>query len=411
MKNKPEFFSQRQSLPKGRHGTEGKEDIENTVLSVAAAYNPLIYTSDDVRRALDNAAAGGSCTSEAFGALLSPAAASLLEEMAFLAREEKIKRFGNSVSIFTPLYISNYCDNACVYCGFNKNNSIRRSKLGLKEIEEEMKAIAATGLEEILILAGESLVHAGPEYIAGALAIAGKYFRVLGLEVCPMDIDEYRLLRENGADFVTVFQETYDPVKYKKLHAQGRKQDFSFRFNAQERALKAGIRGVAFGSLLGLGDFRKDVFATGIHASLIQRKYPHAEISFSCPRLKPIINNNAPDFTEAGQTGKGLSENSVTFRTSPNEAELLQLICAFRLFMPFAGITISSRENMRFRNNAVQIAATRISAGVDVGIGRHAGVSTGDEQFEISDSRSVEEICQMLLSRGLQPVMSDYLDV
>ena len=384
-----------------------KNDIETLVLSAVAAYDPSAYTSDDVRRSLDNAARGA-CLDKDFAALLSPAAQAFLEDMAVLARQEKLRRFGNSINIFTPLYISNYCENSCVYCGFNKHNSIRRSRLTLDEIEAEVKAIAKTGLEEILILTGESPEHAGADYIAGAISIAKKYFRVIGLEVFPMSIDEYQLLREKGADFVTVFQETYDQENYKKMHTQGPKHNFSFRFNAQERALKAGIRGVAFGSLLGLGDFQKDVFAAGIHSSLIQKKYPHAEISLSCPRLRPVSFNGdvSIDPDNAGQ----INEAELL-----SEANLLQVICAFRLFMPFAGITISSRENEHFRNNAVDIAATRISAGVDVGIGRHADniadLSLGDEQFEISDSRNVEEICQMLLSRGLQPVMSDYIDL
>jgi 2-iminoacetate synthase len=208
-----------------------------------------------------------------------------------------------------------------------------------------------------------------------------------------MNSADYAYLRSRGADFVTVFQETYDPELYAQLHLGGRKRVFPYRFNAQERALAGGMRGVGFAALLGLGDFRRDAFATGIHGQAIQRKFPQAEISFSCPRLRPIVNN---DTINPGGVG---------------EAELLQIMCAYRIFMPFAGITISTRENARFRDNAVSIAATKISAGVDVGIGGHAGESRGDEQFEISDSRSVEEIYRMILSRDLQPVMSDYLYV
>ena len=367
-------------------------------LKTAAAYNPSGYeacTAVDVRRALDSAGAnpGRGCGAKDFGALLSPAAAHYLEEMAALAREEKLRRFGNSVYLFTPLYISNYCDNACVYCGFNKNNSIRRSHLNMEEIEAEMKAVSETGLQEILILTGESPSRADPRYIAAACSLAKKYFRVIGLEVYPMDIADYRFLREAGADFVTVFQETYNPRLYGKLHPSGRKRSFPYRFNTQERALIGGIRGVAFAGLLGLCDFRQDVYAAGIHADFIRRKYPHAEISFSCPRLRPIVNDSA-----LRPSGIG-------------EAELLQAICALRLFMPEAGITISTRENARFRDNAVNIAATKISAGVDVGIGGHAGASSGDRQFEISDSRSVDEVYRMLVSTGLQPVMNDYINV
>jgi 2-iminoacetate synthase len=345
-----------------------------------------------VRRLLDNLDSGGVSDTD-FGVLLSPAAAPFLEEIAQLARRETRKHFGNSIYLFTPLYIANHCENQCVYCGFNRNNNINRARLGPAEIEAELRAIAETGLEEILILTGESPAMSGLEYIGDACALARKYFRVVGLEVYPMDSKQYARLREQGADFVTVFQETYDTALYPTLHLGGRKRSFPYRFNAQERALMGGIRGVAFAALLGLGDFRRDSFAVGIHARHIQRKYPHAEISFSCPRLRPIVNNKTIKARDVG------------------EAELLQVMCAYRLFMPFAGITISTRESARFRDNALGIAATKISAGVDVGIGGHSGKTCGDEQFEISDGRTVEEIYRMILSRGLQPVMSDYLYV
>jgi 2-iminoacetate synthase len=365
----------------------------NKVLESTAAYNASKYTESDVMQTLEDMENTGACTAEGFGALLSPAVSPHLEDMARIAQRETRKRFGNSVYIFTPLYIANYCENACVSCGFNCHNKIKRARLNLEEIEEEMKAIAATGLEEILILTGESPSMSNPEYIGEACALARKYFRMVGLEVYPMDSAQYAMLRDKGADFVTVFQETYDTELYGQLHPSGRKRIFPYRFNAQERALKGGMRGAAFASLLGLGDHRRDAFAAGLHALLVQRKYPHAEISFSCPRLRPISTNAAINPGEVG------------------EAELLQVICAYRIFMPHAGITISTRENTRFRDSAVEIAATKISAGVDTGIGGRTGKPAGDEQFEISDGRTVEEIYRMLLSKGLQPVMSDYIYV
>lgn len=257
-----------------------------------------------------------------------------------------------------------------------------------------MQAIAKSGLEEILILTGESPKMSSVEYIGEACKIAKKYFKVIGLEVYPMDSKDYKYLHECGADFVTVFQETYNSDKYSTLHLGGRKRIFPYRFNAQERALMGGIRGVGFAALLGLDDFRKDAFATGMHAYLIQRKYPHAEIAFSCPRLRPIINNDK------------INPKDV------HEPQLLQIICAYRIFMPFASITISSRENANFRNNIINIAATKISAGVDVGIGGHGDEKQkGDEQFEIDDGRTVDEIYKAIKDKGLQPVMSDYIYV
>ena len=374
---------------------EGMEVLESDVMTqVLAAMNQYDYekyTAEDVRLALANDIR----TPKDFGALLSPAAAPFLEEMAQLAKQETRKHFGNSVYMFTPIYISNYCENYCIYCGFNCRNKIQRAKLTYEEIEKEMEAIAATGLEEILILVGESRKQSDVEYLGEACKIARRYFKMVGLEVYPMNSDEYAYLHECGADYVTVFQETYDSDKYETLHLGGHKRVFPYRVNAQERALKGGMRGVGFGALLGLADFRKDAFATGIHAWLLQRKYPQAEIAFSCPRLRPIINNDK------------INPKDV------HEAQLLQVITAYRLFMPFAGITISTRESARFRDNIVTIAATKISAGVSTGVGSHVEEleDKGDEQFEIDDSRGVAEIHQMLLERGMQPVMNDYVYV
>lgn len=365
-------------------------DIMDQVIKAKNAYDPDKYTALDVKRALDK----DSLSPEDFGALLSPAAFPFLEQMAQRAQMETRKHFGNSVYLFTPLYIANYCENYCVYCGFNCHNKIHRAKLNYEEIEKEMQAIAKSGLEEVLILTGESPKMSDVEYIGEACKIAKKYFKVIGLEVYPMDSKDYRYLHECGADFVTVFQETYNSDKYSTLHLGGRKRIFPYRFNAQERALMGGIRGVGFAALLGLDDFRKDAFATGMHAYLVQRKYPHAEIAFSCPRLRPIINNDK------------INPKDV------HEPQLLQIICAYRIFMPFASITISSRENANFRNNIINIAATKISAGVDVGIGGHGEEKQkGDEQFEIDDGRTVDEIYKAIKDKGLQPVMSDYIYV
>ena len=365
-------------------------DIMDQVIEAKNNFDPDKYTALEVKRALEKA----SLSPEDFAALLSPAAFPFLEQMAQRAQQETRKHFGNSVYLFTPLYIANYCENYCVYCGFNCHNKIHRAKLNYEEIEREMQAISKSGLEEILILTGESPKMSNVEYIGEACKIAKKYFKVIGLEVYPMDSKDYKYLHECGADFVTVFQETYNSDKYSTLHLGGRKRIFPYRFNAQERALMGGIRGVGFAALLGLDDFRKDAFATGMHAYLIQRKYPHAEIAFSCPRLRPIINNDK------------INPKDV------HEPQLLQIICAYRIFMPFASITISSRENANFRNNIINIAATKISAGVDVGIGGHGEEKQkGDEQFEIDDGRTVDEIYKAIKDKGLQPVMSDYIYV
>ena len=365
-------------------------EILDKVVEEIESYRAEDYTASDVIRAIES----DRCSLEDFKALLSPAAEPFLEQIARKARLETRKHFGNSAYFFTPIYISNYCENYCIYCGFNCHNKIKRAKLSMEEIHEEMKAIAETGLEEILILTGESRKASDVKYIGEACKIAKKYFKNIGIEVYPMNSDEYRYLRECGADYVTVFQETYNSDKYETLHLAGHKRIFPYRFNAQERALMGGMRGVAFAALLGLDDFRKDALGTGMHAYLIQRKYPWAEISISCPRLRPIINNAS------------INPKDV------HEKQLLQIMCAYRLFLPFAGMTISTRERAEFRDNVVGLAATKISAGVSTGIGSHSeSEDKGDAQFEIADTRGLDEIYESLKKRGIQPVMNDYVYV
>ncbi len=256
-------------------------EIQDKVIEAMNNYDSNKYKAADVKTALEK---DEPLTTEDFGALLSPAAEPFLEQMAQKAMIETRKHFGNSIYMFTPLYIANYCENYCIYCGFNCHNKIHRAKLNEEEIEAEMKAIAETGLEEILILTGESKKMSDVKYIGMACSLAKKYFKLVGVEVYPMNTDEYKYIHECGADFVTVFQETYNSDKYETLHLAGHKRIFPYRINAQERAIRGGMRGVGFAALLGLADFRKDAFATGTHAYLIQRKYPHAEIAFSCPR-------------------------------------------------------------------------------------------------------------------------------
>lgn len=372
-------------------------DICEKVMSQMNSYDCSVYTAADVKAALEHEV----CSVEDFKALLSPAAEPFLEQMAQRARDETGKHFGNTVYLFTPLYIANYCENYCVYCGFNCYNHINRMKLNMEQIEHEMKIIADSGMEEILILTGESRAQSDVEYIGEACKLARRYFRMVGLEIYPVNTDEYRYLHECGADYVTVFQETYDTVKYEILHLLGHKRVWPYRFDAQERALMGGMRGVAFSALLGLSDFRKDALATALHAYYLQRKYPQAEMSLSCPRLRPIINNDK------------INPQDV------HEKQLCQIICAYRIFLPFVGITVSSRESAEFRNGIVKIAATKVSAGVSTGIGDHeskytgkeSGGDSGDEQFEINDSRSFDRMYRDISEEGLQPVLNDYVYV
>ncbi|MBQ3592702.1 MAG: radical SAM protein, partial [Clostridia bacterium] len=252
----------------------GMEVIESDVCACVTAqmntYDPAWYTASDVTAALEH----DTCTIEDFKALLSPAAEPFLEQMAQRARLETSRHFGNTVYLFTPLYIANYCENYCVYCGFNCFNHINRMKLNMEQIEHEMKVIADSGMEEILLLTGESRSHSNVEYIGEACRLARKYFRMVGLEIYPVNTEEYRYLHQCGADYVTVFQETYDADRYEQLHLLGHKRVWPYRFDAQERALRGGMRGVAFSALLGLSDFRKDALASALHVYYLQRKYP-----------------------------------------------------------------------------------------------------------------------------------------
>ena len=395
LENDPSFRENHMEYLPGMEKIES--DVCARVMEQMASYDYTVYTAKDVKAALEH----GVCSVEDFKALLSPAAEPFLEQMAQRAREETGRHFGNTVYLFTPLYIANYCENYCVYCGFNCFNHIQRMKLTAEQIEREMQVIADSGMEEILILTGESRSQSSVEYIGEACRLARKYFRMVGLEIYPVNTEEYRYLHECGADYVTVFQETYDTDRYEQLHLAGHKRVWPYRFDAQERALMGGMRGVACSALLGLADFRKDALASALHVYYLQRKYPHAEMSLSCPRLRPIINNETINPLDV------------------HERQLCQILCAYRIFLPFVGITVSSRESAAFRNGIVRIAATKVSAGVSTGIGDHeskySGKETdgvqGDEQFEIADNRSLDRMYRDIAGEGLQPVLNDYLYV
>ena len=325
-----------------------------------------------------------------FKALLSPAAAGFLEQMAQASKAAKERYFGKNIYLFTPLYIANHCDNLCVYCGFNSKNKIRRSHLSDEGLKSELENIAKSGLCELLVLTGESESKSPLDYIAPACKKASEYFATLGVEIYPLNTDGYERLHNSGVDFVTVFQETYSTQKYAKIHLEGNKRIFPYRINAQERALRGAMRGVAFGVLLGIDDWRADALSVGFHAHLLQAKYPHAQISLSVPRLRPFIHN--------ARQSSGV-----------NERELAQIICAYRLFLPYAGITLSTRESAAFRDGAMHLGISKLSAGVSVGIGSHSGAQSGDEQFEINDNRDVEAMRAAILKAGLTPVFNEHI--
>ena len=365
-------------------------DMLDQVVAIHDSFHNEDFTDKDVRMALSKER----LDPRDFMALLSTAAAPFLEEMAQKAHLVTRRHFGNNISIMTPIYFANYCDNHCIYCGFNSHNKIKRARLNDEELHQECKNIADSGIEEVIMLSGESPKMSDIKYIGNAVKIARQYFRVINMEIYPTNTKDYTYLHKCGADYVTVFQETYNSDKYETLHLAGHKRIFPYRFYSQERAILGGMRGVGFAALLGLDDYQKDALATGMHAWLMQRKYPHAEISLSCPRLCPIINNDK------------INPKDV------DERKLTQIICAYRLFMPYANIVVSSRESASFRNAIMKIAATKVSASVCVGIGGHLhqdGSEMGDEQFEITDGRSFDQMYADIKNMGLQPLTSEYI--
>ncbi len=320
--------------------------------------------------------------------LLAPAAAAYLEPMAQRASALTRQHFGNCIFIFTPLYISNYCVNHCRYCSFAVDHHIHRRHLGLEEIEAEALRIAGEGIRHLLVLTGEARHKASPEYIEAAIRIIRPHLSAIGIEVYAMTEEEYGRLIEAGVDSLTIYQETYDRTLYAQLHEGGPKADFAFRIDAPERACRRQIRGVAVGALLGLADPRIDSFFTGLHAHYLQQAFPATEVSASFPRMRPF------------EGGHFQVEHDVDDRL------FVQFMLAFRLFLPRVGITVSTRERASFRDHLVRLGVTRMSAGVSTAVGHDPEGSTA--QFEIADTRSVDQMRRDLAAFGYQAVMHDW---
>ncbi|QNB48140.1 2-iminoacetate synthase ThiH [Thermanaerosceptrum fracticalcis] len=320
--------------------------------------------------------------------LLSEQAVPYLERMAQKAHQLTVQHFGRVILLYTPLYLANYCVNQCAYCGFKVTNRITRKKLTLEEVEKEARAIAQTGLRHILILTGESRQHTPVSYIEECVRILKNYFDSISIEIYPLTEEEYGQLVAAGVDGLTLYQEVYDPVTYDAIHLAGPKKDYRFRLDAPERACRARMRAVNIGALLGLQDWRKEAFFTGLHAAYLQDKYLDTEISVSLPRLRPHVGNFAPC--------------SVV-----SDRDLVQILLALRLFLPRAGITISTRERAEFRDNLLPLGVTKMSAGSCTSVGGHLEEAT-EGQFDIADQRSVREMHDMLVSRGYQPLYKDW---
>ena len=322
-------------------------------------------------------------------ALLSLRAASHLEPMAKRASELTIRHFGRAVLLFTPLYLSNYCTNQCVYCGFNTKNTLSRRKLSLEEVAAEAEAIAASGLKHILILTGEDRKKSPVSYIAECAQVLKRFFTSISIEVYPLTQEEYSQLVLAGVDGLTMFQEVYDEPSYLELHPKGPKRNYLNRLEAPDRAAAAGMRQITTGALLGLHDWRREAFFTGVHTDYLQRTYPDIEVAISPPRMRPHLGGFPP-------------------KEVVSDADLVQYILAFRLFLPRGGVTVSTRENAKLRENLLPLGVTKMSAGVCTQVGGRATGQDDQGQFEISDGRSVAEMAEMIYSKGYQPVYKDW---
>lgn len=323
-----------------------------------------------------------------FLALLSDAASQYLEPIAQMSHEYTRRYFGNVIILFTPMYISNFCDNNCKYCSFARNNQISRKQMTTEEIKKEAQRISDTGMRHILVLTGESRSHATIDYLQKSILTIREHFPSIGIEIYPLTEVEYNELINLGVDSLTIYQEVYNEHIYHKLHIYGPKDDYEFRLEAPERACEQKIHGVTIGPLLGLNDFRIESFFAALHLKYLQDNYPGMEVSISLPRIRPFVDSFSSDYMV-------------------NDRQFVQLLLAFRLFSPSAGITISTRESRAFRDNIVGLGVTKMSAGVSTAVDGHSD-DPSTTQFEIADTRSVDEMKKDLLKMGYQPVMHDW---
>lgn len=321
---------------------------------------------------------------------MSPAAAVFLEPMARKAHDLTVQYFGRTIGLYIPLYLSNYCSNECVYCGFHSGNTIKRKKLSMAEIEIEAKAIAATGMQHILILTGEAPAVTPVEYFEEAVKLLKGYFSSVSIEIFPMDEEQYHRLKVAGVDGLTVYQEVYDEDRYRLVHKAGKKTDYRYRLEAPERGARAGLRMVGIGPLIGLGEPRSELFFCGLHARYLEKNYLDTEVSLSLPRMNPAEGDYSPEFFADDKT-------------------YVQFMTALRCFLPRAGMNVSTRESAGFRDNLIRLGATRFSAGSCTGVGGYTEEATaGTPQFEITDERKVVEVVQAIQTAGYQPVYKDW---
>jgi 2-iminoacetate synthase len=326
---------------------------------------------------------------EDFKALISPAAAPYLEQMARMSQELTQQHFGKVIQMYVPMYLSNECQNICTYCGFSLDNKIRRTTLTDKQIEKEIDVIKSYGYNHILLVTGEANKTVGVDYFKNALELIRPHFSHISMEVQPMDQEDYEQLIPHGLNTVLVYQETYHKDDYKLHHPKGKKSNFDYRLETPDRLGKAGIHKIGLGVLFGLEDWRADSFFTALHLDYMERLYWQTRYSISFPRLRPA---------------EGLIEPKVVM----NDRELVQLICAYRIFNEEVELSISTRESEKFRNNIIKLGITSISAGSKTNPGGYAAAEESLEQFETSDERTPAAIAEMIKENGYEPIWKDW---
>lgn len=371
--------------------------MENTFVDIIHNYtweevqaSILSKTERDVLHALQKP---GKRNLEDFKALISPAAQTHLEEMAKLSNLLTKQRFGNTMQLFIPMYLSNECKNICTYCGFSLDNPIKRTTLSDTQILNEVKVIKNMGYEHVLLVTGEDTKHVGIDYIDHAIQLTRNHFAQISMEVQPLEQNEYERLVASGLHSVLVYQETYHEDKYKTHHPKGKKSNFNYRLETPDRLGKAGVHKIGLGVLIGLEDWRTDSFFCALHLDYLEKTYWKTKYSLSFPRLRPYLDKQG-----------NLLEPFVNM----SDRELVQLICAYRIFNQELELSLSTREHATFRDNVHKLGITSMSAGSKTNPGGYAEAPESLEQFEISDERSPQEIAEMLQKNGYEPVWKDW---
>ncbi len=347
----------------------------------------LIYNADENK--ILNSLHKNTLNEKDLAYILSPKADKYIEKMANLSRNITLSRFGKTIKIYAPVYLSNYCTNACVYCGFNRSNKIPRMALSMEEIQKEIEIVAKSGIQNVILVTGDNMKKFSVDMLQEAVVLCSRYFSLVSIEVPSLTADEYINLHKAGADGLTMFQETYIEELYPKFHPSGPKSNYLYRLDTPERAAASGMRFIGLGALLGLADYRIDTFYLCMHNRYLSRKYWKSSISASFPRIR----NAAGEYTP---------ENDV------NDKTLLQLMFAYRIFNHDAGINISTRENAIFRDKLIHLGATIMSAGSKTEPGGYSASQEEAGQFQIEDNRSVDEFCNAVRNQGYDPVMKDW---